>query len=142
MEWRTQGNRPGFEDDFARGIVGVMKRQDPAASATTSDQDPAVLAHQAEELDFAQESQEACYERSQRALKTLWAYKGFLGESGPAHDPETIGDLLTDLHHFLRQQGDKAPGETLADLLRSAGNNFESEITPDSHEIAFLAGRR
>lgn len=63
--------------------------------------------------------------RAARAKASLAAYAAVYGE---VLDDDTITDLLADLHHYLRAEGDKTPIDTIEDHLRTAVNNFDEEV--------------
>jgi len=68
--------------------------------------------------------------RALRAEKALDAYRIAIGEDGP-HDPDRVRDLLQDLLHWLAQQGDDEPIDTLTEACQRACVDFPMELRED-----------
>jgi hypothetical protein len=67
--------------------------------------------------------------RAARAKAALDAYAAVYGEVVCG---DTISDLLADLHHYLKAEGDENPIDSIEDSLRSAVHNFEEEVREEA----------
>lgn len=67
--------------------------------------------------------------RVRRARIALVAYAGAAGETV---GPESVGDLLADLHHLLAAQGDADPSAAMEHACCAAAEHFLAETTDAS----------
>lgn len=64
-------------------------------------------------------------DRAERASAALKAYHGH--DAGPHDHDEVMGDLMCDMMHLLRHQGQDDPKQIMDELLVTAFNNFDAE---------------